>query len=92
MNIPDEALRAADAAYTETLVRLRLAEGGGFKVASQQKRALASALEAAAPHLLAEAFDAGQKSGMRHADRLVAAAKIGRPELPGPLSPNPYRK
>lgn len=40
---------------------------------------------------LAEAFDQGQKSGIRHAERLVAAAKIGRPELPGPISPNPYR-
>jgi len=38
-----------------------------------------------------EAFEQGQKSGMRHADRLVAAARIGKPELPGPLSPNPYR-
>lgn len=42
--------------------------------------------------LMAQAFDEGQKSGMRHADRLVAAAEIGRPELPGPLSPNPYRE
>jgi hypothetical protein len=50
------------------------------------------AVEAAAPHLMAQAFDEGQKSGMRHADRLVAAEKIGRPDLPGPLSPNPYRK
>lgn len=40
--------------------------------------------------LMAQAFDEGQKSGMRHADRLVAAAQIGRPELPGPLSHNPY--
>jgi hypothetical protein len=37
-----------------------------------------------------QAFDEGQKSGMRHTDRLVSAAKIGRPELPGPISPNPY--
>jgi hypothetical protein len=49
-------------------------------------------LEAAAPYLMAQAFDEGQKSGMRHTDRLVAAEKIGRPDLPGPLSPNPYRK
>ena len=49
------------------------------------------AVEAAAPHMMAQAFEEGQKSGMRHADRLVAAAKIGRPELPGPISPNPYR-
>lgn len=50
------------------------------------------AAQAAAPHLMAKAFDEGQKSGMRHADRLIAAAKIGRSELPGTLSPNPYRK
>jgi hypothetical protein len=49
------------------------------------------ALNAAAPQLMAQAFDEGQKSGMRHADRLIAAAKIGKPELPGPISPNPYR-
>jgi len=38
----------------------------------------------------AEAFAEGQKSGMRHADRLVAAAKIGMPELAGHISSNPY--
>jgi hypothetical protein len=40
---------------------------------------------------LEDAWDEGQKSGMRHADRVIAAYKIGRPELPGPPSPNPYR-
>lgn len=50
-----------------------------------------AALEAAAPYMMAAAFEQGQKSGMRHADRLVAAAKIGKPELPGPISTNPYR-
>ena len=39
----------------------------------------------------AEAFEQGQKSGMRHTDRLIAAHSIGRPDLPGPISPNPYR-
>lgn len=38
----------------ETLVGLRLAEGGGFKVASQQRRSIRAALEAAAPFMLAE--------------------------------------
>lgn len=56
--IPEAAQRAAEAAYTEKLVELRLSEGGGFKAASQQRRAIASALEAAAPHMLAEAWDA----------------------------------
>jgi len=41
--------------------------------------------------LMAEAWDEGQKSGMRHADRQIAAAEIGRPDLPGPSSTNPYR-
>lgn len=41
---------------------------------------------------LEDAWDEGQKSGMRHADRVIAAHKIGRPELPGPPSPNPYRE
>lgn len=49
--ITGAAQRAAEAAYTEKLVELRLAEGGGFKAASQQRRAIASALEAALPHL-----------------------------------------
>jgi hypothetical protein len=42
--------------------------------------------------LQADAWDEGQKSGMRHADRVIAAHKIGRPELPGQPSPNPYRR
>jgi len=49
-------------------------------------------LSAAGYGLVADAWDEGQKSGMRHADRVIAAHKIGRPELPGPPSPNPYRK
>ena len=51
-----------------------------------------AALAAAGFGLVADAWDEGQKSGMRHADRVIAAHKIGRPELPGPPSPNPYRK
>ena len=38
-----------------------------------------------------KAWDEGQKSGMRYTDRMRAAYEIGRPELPGPPSPNPYR-
>lgn len=53
--------------------------------------AVQAILEAAAPHMLAEAFEQGQTSGMRYASRVIAANKIGRPELPGPISPNPYR-
>ena len=45
--ITDELFAIADAAYTETLVRLRQAEGGGFKAPFQRKRALRAALEAA---------------------------------------------
>jgi len=52
---------------------------------------IAAALTAAGFGLVADAWDEGQKSGMRHADRVIAAHKIGRPELPGPPSPNPYR-
>jgi hypothetical protein len=52
VNISDEAVEAANDAYTEALVDLRLREGGGFKVVSQQRRALRAALEAAAPILL----------------------------------------
>ena len=37
-----------------------------------------------------EAFEQGQKSGKRYAARRIAAARIGRPDLPGPISPNPY--
>lgn len=39
----------------------------------------------------AEAWEQGQKSGARHADRMIAAHSIGRLDLPGPISPNPYR-
>ena len=53
---------------------------------------VATQLTAAGFGLVADAWDEGQKSGMRHADRVIAAHKIGRPELPGPPSPNPYRK
>jgi hypothetical protein len=54
-DISEEAFREAEATYTEKLVELRLAEGGGFKVASQQRRAIRAALEAAAPFLKGEA-------------------------------------
>ena len=40
---------------------------------------------------LSEAWDEGQKSGMRYTDRMRAAYEIGRPELPGPPSTNPYK-
>jgi len=60
--IPEAAFRAAEATYMETIVELRLAEGGGFKVASQQRRAIRAALEAAAPHLMAEAWDEGRNA------------------------------
>lgn len=40
---------------------------------------------------LADAFDAGRLSARRHAERVIAAANMGRPELAGSPSPNPYR-
>lgn len=49
--IPKEAIKAAEDTYRETLVDLRLTEGGGFKVASQNRRALHAALAAAAPFM-----------------------------------------
>jgi hypothetical protein len=79
--IPDEAVEAALESVFSTSDLSRHVWG-------QTVRAI---LEAAAPHMLAEAFEQGQKSGMRHASRVAAAADIGRPDLPGPLSPNPYR-
>ena len=85
--IPDQAVDAA----VDALLQSRLGDRSGVNGEEFVEAAIA-ALKAAAPHLMAEAFEQGQKSGMRHADRLVAAAKIGRPELPGPISPNPYRK
>lgn len=42
-----ERIQAAADAYRETLTELRLREGGGFKVASQNRRALEDALAAA---------------------------------------------
>lgn len=84
--MPDEAVEAA----AEALVGSTLGDRAGIKW-EEFFEAARLALNAAAPRLMAQAFDEGQKSGMRHADRLVEAAKIGRPELPGPMSPNPYR-
>lgn len=40
----------------------------------------------------AKVWDEGQKSGLRYTDRMRAAYEMGRPELPGPASANPYRK
>lgn len=90
MDIPDEAVEAAARAAAKD------EDASNWDDEHEHYRngwlnRMQVALEAAAPHLMAEAFEQGQKSGLRHADRLVAAAKIGRPELPGPLSPNPYR-
>lgn len=85
--IPDEVVESA----AEALVSSTLGDRAGIKW-EEFFEAARQALKAAAPRLMAQAFDEGQKSGMRHADRLVAAAKIGRPDLPGPIRPNPYRK
>jgi len=85
--IPDEAVEAA----AEALVSSTLGDRAGIKW-EEFFEAARQALNAAAPQLMAQAFDEGQKSGLRHADMLIAAEKIGRPDLPGPLSPNPYRK
>lgn len=84
--IPDEAVEVA----AEALVSSTLGDRSGINW-EEFFEAARLALNTAAPYLMAQAFDEGQKSGMRHADRLIAAAKIGRPELPGPPSPNPYR-
>ena len=56
--IPAEAVEAAETAYYETLTELRLQEGGGFKAASQVKRSIRAALEAAAPYMQAGALEA----------------------------------
>jgi hypothetical protein len=84
--IPDEVIEAA----AEALVGSTLGDRAGIKW-EEFFEAARLALNAAAPQLMAQAFHEGQKSGMRHADRLVAAAILERPELPGPLSPHPYR-
>lgn len=49
-------------------------------------------LEAHDREVAEKAWDEGQKSGMRYTDRMRAAYEIGRPELPGPPSINPYRE
>jgi hypothetical protein len=77
--IPDAAVEAMSNTYRD---------GVGVTPNEAWVRTL---LEAAAPHIMAEAFEQGQTSGMRYASRVIAANKIGRPELPGPISPNPYR-
>jgi hypothetical protein len=87
LNISDEAVEAA----VDALVGSRLGDYPGIS-GEEFVEAARAALAAAAPHIAAQAWDEGQKSGLRHADRLVAAAKIGHPELPGTRSPNPYRR
>jgi hypothetical protein len=82
MSIPDEAFRAANERYSEVLTDLRLREGGGFKVASQNRRALLAALEAAAPHLMAQAWDEGERTGFEESFRDNDPRKTR----------NPYRK
>ncbi|KQQ98006.1 hypothetical protein ASF74_14830 [Arthrobacter sp. Leaf145] len=54
-----DQMSAAENAYRETITELRLAEGGGFKVASQHRRALEAAINAAAPFIAAQAWDEG---------------------------------
>lgn len=85
MNIPEEAIKAAEFALREA----DLDRFGPEKTYANYARA---ALSAAAPTLMAMAFEQGQKSGLRYADRIRAAMEINRPELPGPPSSNPYRK
>ncbi|XKH58570.1 hypothetical protein LG293_16075 (plasmid) [Citricoccus nitrophenolicus] len=63
-----------------------------FADAENAARAAMTAMEDFVLQREEVAFGRGQKSGLRHADRLHAAEKIGRPDLPGPMSPNPYRK
>ena len=63
--IPEGAARDAAAVFTETIAGLRLAEGGGFKVASQQRRAIRAALDAVTPALLAHAWDVGYEAGSK---------------------------
>ena len=65
--IPTEAERAAEAAYSETLAHLRLTEGGGFKVASQVRRSIHSAIQAAAPHMLRAVWDEAYGKGFEAA-------------------------
>jgi len=77
--ISKEASEAAHNTYREVLTDLRLTEGAGFKVASQVRRALDAAIEAAAPHLMAQAWDEGNIAGIF--------------DLPSEdhATPNPYR-
>lgn len=83
--ISNDATKAAQTAYRETLTELRLTEGGGFNVSSQVRRAIDAALEAAAPYLVqaakAEAWDEGEKIGYEESFR----ADDPRPTR------NPYR-
>lgn len=68
---------------------------GIFDTTESEDLALADAVLAAGFGLVAdakaEAFEQGQKSGLRYATRAAAATRMGKPELAGPMSPNPYR-
>lgn len=83
--IPEEASRAAADRYRETLTELRLRERGPFKSGAQHRQALQAALEAAAPHMLATAWDQGELAG--------SAKKVLEGEYPQlGLTTNPYRR
>ena len=88
--IPDKATKAAQDTFIEVLTDLRLKEGGGFKVASQQRRAIAAALEAAAPHLMAAAWDEGYLACVDDIFRDQELGKTGHRLEDG--QQNPYRK
>lgn len=79
--INEEAFRAAESTYMEKIVELRLAEGGGFKVPSQQKRAMRAALEAAAPYII--------QAWINDTSRLPNALPGYGPE--GRIPTNPHR-
>lgn len=73
-----DAIKAAEAAYRETLTDLRLKEGGGFKAPSQVRRSIRAALEAAAPYMLRAVWDEAYGKGFE--------AARGEPDTPNPYA------
>ena len=89
--VSDEAFKAASDTYMEVLTDLRLKEGGGFKVASQNRRALRAAIQAAAPHMLKAVWDEAYGKGFEAAAPHMLDVMANRETKAGELAAE-YRR
>jgi hypothetical protein len=91
MNIDADALKAAAEVAEKTYLGY-LEEAVDDEHDLVWDDAWQNAIAAAAPYLMAQAWDEGHKSGFRYANRISAAKDIDHPELPGLPPANPYKE